>query len=160
MKKLRDRVSSMREIADLCTRAETIARDSGEVDPAAEHFLLASLDMKDGSAARSLAEVGLDRAALADAIREQHAAALSAAGIQQEHVLESEPVVGSSGPNLYRASPSGQQLMQILSQKARQKESGGFRSTDVLEAAAAMRHGVVPRALKKLGVLERLSPTL
>ena len=157
LKKLRERVTSMRGIADLCARAEAVARSGGDIEPAAEHFLLASLDMSDGSAARTLAELGLDRAALANAIREQHAAALDAVGIPQEQVIEGEAVAGSSGANLYHATASGQQLMQILSQQARQRSTSSFQSVHVLEAAAAMRHGVVPRVFKKLGISEQLA---
>lgn len=159
IKKLRDKFANMRGIADLCSLAEAIARNSGEVEPAAEHFLLASLEMKDGSAAQALSGFGVDRAALADAISEQHAAALDAAGISKEHVVEGEAVAGSSGTILFRASASGQQLMQILSQQASRRKAAGFRSAHVLEAAAAMRHGVVPRVLKKLGLSEQLQHT-
>ncbi len=159
LKKLRDRVASMRGIADLCARAEAIARNCGDLEPAAEHFPLASLEMEDESAARRLAAIGLDRAALADAIRDQHAAALDGSGIPQEHVIEVEAVEDSSGTNIYRATASGRQLMQILSQQARRRNSDGFRSAHVLEAAAAMRHGVVPRVFRKLGLSDQLAQT-
>lgn len=159
LKKLRNRVASMRGIADLCTRAEAVARNSGEIDPSAEHFVLASLDMADGSAASALAELGFDRPALAEAIREQHFAALAAAGISPEHVEEGQAVHGTAGTALYRATASGQKLMQILSEQAQQRSSDGFQSAHVLEAAAALRHGIVPRALKKLGVLDQLAQT-
>lgn len=82
LKKLRERISGIGGIADLCRRAEAVARSMGEVEPAAEHFLFAALDMPDGTAAQALATLGQDRASLAGAIREQHIAALAAAGCQ------------------------------------------------------------------------------
>ncbi|MCJ2185370.1 Clp protease N-terminal domain-containing protein [Novosphingobium beihaiensis] len=157
LKKLRDRVESIRGIAGLCTRAETIARSGGELEPAAEHFLLAALEMEDGSAARTLAALGHDRASLDHAIREQHAAMLLAAGIPQDHLVEGEAVAAPSGTGLYRATASGQQLLQILSLQARERRSGGFQSVHVLEAAAALRHGIVPRVLRKLGISDQLA---
>ena len=156
LKKLRDRFESMRAIADLSTRAEAIARRWGVVEPAAEHFLLAALEMPDNSAAQALSALGHDQASLEDAIREQHSATLAIAGISQEHVVEGEFIGGPTDTGLYRAAATGKQLMQILSRQARERNSGGFRSLQVLEAALAMRHGVVPRVLKKLGVEDQL----
>jgi hypothetical protein len=123
----------------------------GEVEPAAEHFLFASLDMPDGTAAQALAAVGQDRASLEVAIRELHIAALAVAGVPQEQAIDSEPIAEPVATSIYRAAPSGQTLMKILAEQARKKDSGGFRSVHVLEAAVALRHGVVPRALKQLG---------
>lgn len=151
LKKLRERISGIGGIADLCRRAEAVGRSMGETEPAAEHFLFAALDMPDGTAAKALATLGQDRASLEGVIRELHHAALAVAGVPQEQAIESEPIAGQVVTSIYRAAPSGQSLMQILGEQARKKDPGGFRSVHVLEAAVALRHGVVPRALKQLG---------
>ena len=156
LNKLSDRFESMRAIADLCMRAEAIARRWGVAEPAAEHFILAALEMPDGSAGEAFSALGHDRSSLEDAIREQHTAALTIAGIPQEHVVEGEVMNGPTDTGLYRAGATGKQLMQILSRQAGGRNSGGFRSVQVLEAAFALRHGVVPRVLKKLGVTDQL----
>ena len=156
LKKLRDRFENMRAIADLSTRAEAIARRGGVVEPAAEHFVLAALEMPDGSAGEAFSALGHDKSSLEDAIREQHTAALAIVGIPKEHVVEGEVINGPTGTGLYRAAATGKQLMQILSRQARERNSGGFRSLQVLEAALALRHGVVPGALKKLGVSDQI----
>jgi ATP-dependent Clp protease ATP-binding subunit ClpA len=149
-KALRD----MRTIGRLLTDAEQVARRMGDERPSAEHLLLAAVTLPDGSAARVLHRFGLDADRLAGAIRDEHAGALAAAGIDASTAVDmsaDQPVTPAKGSGVYRSNPSAQELFQAAgaaARGARQRLSGAH----VVLAAADLEHGTLARALDRLEV--------
>jgi hypothetical protein len=149
--KLRQRMHDMGTIKALCEAAERHARSDGQPEPGAEHFLLAALDLPDGSARRVLSRVGVDIEGLREAIRGQHADALQAVGLDPASL----DAMGQSLPplpparGLYAAQPSAQALMQAL---AELPKHGPLVGAHVLAVVSSLEYGVAPRALRALGV--------
>ena len=111
-RQLQHRFQSMRTLSRLCTGAEAHARASGQAAPGAEHFLLAAIDLPDGSARRALESMGVAPAAVRDAIEQQYRDALRSVGL--DATLPQAPALAPPAPGLYRAQPSGQEVVQTL----------------------------------------------
>lgn len=144
---LRRRFNDARTLALLCKAAEREARAAGQTEPGAEHFLLAALELPDGSARCAFERLGVTPAQLRGAIERQYAAALGGAD------FEAGAPLADDGTGAYRAAASGQELVQALAR--RPDREGGLRGSDVLRAIAAMRHGVAARTLRALDLDER-----
>ena len=144
----------MRTIGRLLTDAEQVARRMGDERPSAEHLMLAALALPEGSAARALGGFGVDADRLAQAIRDEHASALVAAGIDAstaEAMAADRPVTPEKGSGVYRSNPSAQELFQAAGAVARgsgQRLAGAH----VVLAAADLEHGTLARALERLEV--------
>jgi ATP-dependent Clp protease ATP-binding subunit ClpA len=135
-------------ISRLCSAAEKHAGGAGQRQPGAEHFLLAALDLPDGSARRVFQRAGADASQFSSAIERQYQEALQAVGAELPMFETEEPVAPASG--LYKAQPSGQEVMQRL---AEQRTPGiGLSGAHVVLAVASSAHGVAPRALRAMGV--------
>jgi ATP-dependent Clp protease ATP-binding subunit ClpA len=149
-RKLQHRFQSMRTLSRLCTDAEVHARSRGQAAPGAEHFLLAAIDLPDGSARRAFESVGADPAAVGEAIERQYREALQAVGVQaplpQAAALEAPAAAGR-----YRAQPSGQELVQVLARLSKD-QAGPLLGAHVVAAIAAMPQGVAARTLRALGI--------
>ncbi len=148
-RQLQQRFQSMRTLSQLCTDAEAHARARGQAEPGAEHFLLAAIDLPDGSARRAFESVGADPAALRAAIEQQYRDALKGVGL--DAALPQAPALPSPGPGLYRAQPSGQELVQALA-RARKDQGGPLLGAHVVVAVAAMPQGVAARTLRAMGI--------
>ena len=150
LKALRD----ARTIGRLLTDAEQVARRMGDERPAAEHLLIAAMAMPDGSAARVLASFDTGVAQLEDAVQEEHAAGLVAAGVDPDvaaRMAEPAPILPANAPGVYRSEASAQELFQAAGAAARR---AGQRLTGahVALAAAGVAHGTLARALERLGI--------
>lgn len=149
LRRARADVSTMNR---LLPAAERLARDEGLERPAAEHLLLAALDLDDGIAAAALAEVGVDRTAVHDALREIHAEALRTVG-----VVADDAAIDASLPTplppagLYRAEASARDLFQRAVAIAK-AEGGALTSGHVVLAALEAPRGTAARALGRLGL--------
>ena len=146
--RIRQRLKDMRTLHLLFTRAEHHARTQGQPQPGAEHFLLAAIDLPDGSARRAFARIGADPDALPAAIEQQYRDALAQIGIHTD-LPPARPV--TSGPGIYRAQPSGEGLMQTLAD-ARKGQPGPLLGAHLVALVAAMPQGVAARALNTLRV--------
>jgi ATP-dependent Clp protease ATP-binding subunit ClpA len=144
---LRRRVADMRTIAALCRAAERHALEDQQREPGAEHFLLAALDLPDGTARQAFQQVGADPAGLRPAIQSQYQDALRSVGIERE-LPAMEPAAPL--PGAYQAAASGQALMRALTDG--RAEHGPLRGAHVVAAAAGFRHGVVARSLRAMHV--------
>lgn len=149
-RQLQDRFQSMRTLSRLCTQAEAHARAGGQGAPGAEHFLLAAIDLPEGSARRAFESVGADPAAVRGAIEQQYRDALRGLGLG-DAALPQVPALPPAGPGLYRAQPSGQELVQTLA-RTRKDQGGPLLGAHVVVAVAAMSQGVVARTLRAMGV--------
>jgi len=147
--KLRQRWQDARTIMKLSLDAEKRALQEGQQHPGAEHYMLAALDLPDGSARRVFARIGADPDAYRAALADRHAAALNAIG------LHATDAGGSAAPAaataLFDAQPSGQSLMQSLPELQRRLPAP-LCGAHVLLAVAAMAHSAAGRAFKAIGI--------
>jgi ATP-dependent Clp protease ATP-binding subunit ClpA len=136
----------------LLPAAERRAHEQGEREPAAEHLLLAALDLPDGGARRAFADVGVDPDGLAGAVAAVHADALSSVGVVVDAAsLESALPDASPPRGAYRSSPGAQQLFQRATAMSKARKQP-LTSADVLLAATELEQGALPRAFDRLGV--------
>lgn len=150
LKMLRD----MRTIKELLEGAESIAREMGDEEPGAEHLLLAATDLPDGAAGRILARFEVDRVRLRRAIEGTHVAALTAVGVDPEaarRLGRAAPLDSSSRHGVYRSQPSAREAFQAAASLARSSRES-LTGAHVVEAVAAMEHGIAARVLEHLGV--------
>lgn len=143
------RFHSVRTLSRLCTVAEAHARARGHDAPGAEHFLLAAIDLPEGSARRAFKAVGADPAAVAEAIEQQYRDALQGVGLQVP--LPRPSALPPPRLGLYRAQPSGQEVLQALAH-SRKAQGGPLLGAHVVAAVALMPQGVAARTLRALGV--------
>lgn len=148
--RLKQRVSDMGVIRSLCLHAEAHARKDGQREPGAEHFLLAAFNLPDGTARRAFERVGGVPESLQAAIVAQHADALSEIGLE----LETDLKPGTPGPayGLFRAAPSGREIMQRLAATRRLGNPTPLVGAHVVAAVAALPRGVAARALRTMSI--------
>lgn len=150
--RIKARFNDIGTIGTLCTGAERHALRDEQREPGAEHFLLAALDLPDGTARRAFEEVGADPAMLKDAIARQYGDALAAIGLDigSPPAASGGPEPLAARPGAYNASPSGQEVMQALA--ANRSQHAPLLGAHVVAIVAAMPHGVAVRALRAMGV--------
>lgn len=142
--KLRD----MRTIKQLCEAAEAHSLSDHQRKPGAEHFLLAALDLSDGTAQLAFKSVGADPATLNQAIEQQYRMALQSIGLSVEQGVEALPQEEKSG--VYDSAASGQEVMQVLASKRR--DHAPLLGAHVVAIVAAMPSGVAARALRTMNI--------
>lgn len=146
--KLRQRWQDTRTIMKLSLDAEQRALQQGQQHPGAEHYLLAALDLPDGSARRVFARLGADPDAYRAALANRHAATLNAIGL---HDAAGDAPPPAQAGVLFDAQPSGQALMQSLPELQRRLPAP-LCGAHVVLAAAAMAHSAAGRAFKTIGI--------
>lgn len=144
---IKSKLNDMGTIKFLCERAETYALQDQQRGPGAEHFLLASFDLPDGTARLAFDRAGVEPEALKAAIERQYGEALRSIGLKADAPSDT-PM--SAAPGAYHAAPSGQEIMQELA--ATRKDHGPLLGAHVVGIVASMSHGVAARALRALGV--------
>jgi ATP-dependent Clp protease ATP-binding subunit ClpA len=149
--KLRARIQDIGTVKALCIAAETHARDGGEDKPGAEHFLLAALDLPDGTARRAFEQLGANADNFKEAIGLQYTDALRGVGLTTEPTVEDDVVV-SGDRKLYDAQPSGQAVMQQLAARRKDLNDAALVGAQVVEVVASMQHGVAVRSLRAMGI--------
>lgn len=150
---IKQRLADMKTISKLCLGAERHANQQGEEKPGAEHFMLAALDLPDGSARNVFSRLNIDPQTMAEAIKQQHVDALNRLGIEPEVVEAAYDTVPEVTPKvaLYDTTASGQALMQKLYQRNK-KSKEALIGAHVLDVVAAMDYGIAPRVLQVMGV--------
>jgi ATP-dependent Clp protease ATP-binding subunit ClpA len=151
--KLPNAVRNIQTISALLKAAEAEALATGEDLPGAEHLLLSTLGLEDGTARRAFAAVGADPDGLREAIAAQHAEALRAIGIDPVAGDPLDPP-GEARParRAYRAAPSGQAALHSAVELQKRRKGSRLLGAHVVAAVAGMEHGSAPRALRALGV--------
>lgn len=147
--KMRQRIADTRTLAVLCEAAEKHANADGQTDPGAEHFMLAALDLPDGTASSAFRRLGADPRQFRDAVAQQYGDALETIGLKAI-IPPSEPVMPNKG--LYQAKASAQALVQQLAKWPRASANERLTGAHVIAVAAAGRQGVAVRALRTMGV--------
>ena len=152
--RIRQRFKDMGTLKVLCEAAERYALQDGEQEPGAEHFLLAALDLPDGSARRIFERLGVDAGGLRGAIAQHHADALRGIGIDPSVVAPVEEVGAppQAARALYTAKPSGQAVIHDLAAQREHDKDAPLCGAHVVLAVASVRQGSSVRALARLGV--------
>jgi hypothetical protein len=157
--KLTQTFHDMGTIKTLCEAAERIANQAHQKVPGAEHFVLAALELPDGSALRVFGKLGITADRFREALQEAHRSALQVAGVGAEQIARSEqdvPPLPEPGA-LYNAAPSGQAVLKGLAALRKRGVTGPLVGVNVLEVVSAMQHGTTARAF---GLLGRDAPTV
>lgn len=156
---VRQRFSDARTIKALCLGAERHANERGQQEPGAEHFVLAALELPDGTARQAFARVQRDPDEFAGAIDAQYRRALESAGVDPEQAagLHGTHVAIPAATGPYAAKPSAEALMQVLTREVMTEEhrrdvAMPLLGAHVLIAAAAAQFGVCARALRELDI--------
>lgn len=144
--RIRSKFHDVGTIKRLCERAEAHALHDQQREPGAEHFLLAALDLPDGTARLAFARAGGEPDALKTAIERQYGDALLSIGL----TADTSTVPVSAYPGVYHAAPSGQAVMRELAEVRR--DHAPLLGAHVVSIVAGLSQGVVPRALRALGV--------
>ncbi len=153
LKRLTQGLKDMGTIKTLCEAAERVANEEQQKAPGAEHFVLAALELPDGSAGRVFAKLGVSATAFREAVREQHRAALRMAGVAEADIAASERDVPPlpRPDEIYNAAPSGEAVIKGLAALRKRGITGPLAGVHVLEVVWAMQHGSTVRALRLLG---------
>ena len=153
LKKLTQTFKDMGTIKTLCEAAERIAHAEHQSAPGAEHFVLAALELPDGSAARVFAKLGLTAEGFREAVRATHRAALAAVGVGADQIRGSERDVPPlpEPKEIYNAAPSGEAVLKGLSALRKRGVSGPLIGAHVLDVVSAMQHGTTRRAFQSMG---------
>ena len=144
-------VQRVQEAPIRCEEAERIGRSHGVARPGSQHFVLASFDLKDGTARQAFSNLDASPEGFAEAIRAQFEAALRHAGVELPPHADPEPATTIPSPNasrLYRSAASGQSLIQRIAADARKQRS--LLAVDMLVAAALEECSIAARAARPL----------
>ena len=147
--RMRQRMADMRTITALCAAAERHANADGQTDPGAEHFMLAALELPDGTAHNAFRRLGADSTRFRDAVAQQYSDALETIGLRA--VIPPPSPVGRN-PGLYHARASAEILVKQLSAWPRASAKERLTGAHVIAVAAAGKQGVAVRALRSMGV--------
>jgi hypothetical protein len=153
-KMLDQRMQDARTLAALCTAAEDQARADGRSKPGSEHFVMAALDLPDGTALAAFGRLSLTRPRFREALDAQRARALDAVGVSVAPSLPLAPAEELLPPRgaLYEADASGKTLVQRLAELSHVRKGRALLAADVLFAAAQESHSPASRAFRELGI--------
>lgn len=151
-RQMRGRLDDMKTIKRLLSHAEEIAHREGIAQPAAEHLILAALELPDGTARAAFERIGVSPDRFSSAVEEQHAEGLESIGVVADHdrIRDGVPVPPPAG-GVYRSEPSAQELFRLAGADAR-AQGGGLLGAHVVRAATTMEHGTVARTLLHMGI--------
>ena len=156
---IRQRFRDVSTIKTLCFGAEKLANADGQKEPGAEHFILAALELPDGTARRAFERIHIDPSNFRVAIAQQYEDALRNVGVElpenKAYFESTVPMPTSKGP--YKTQPSAQALMQILTREIMVKEqkadsTAPLLGAHVILAATTAQYGVATRAFRAMGV--------
>lgn len=151
---LKQRINDIRAIKTLCASAETHANADGEKAPGLEHFVLAALDLPDGTARRAFRRLGADPDAFRPAVSRQYDDALRSIGIDPSRLgsLHGSDAGIPQGKGIYRSQPQVQALMEKLAGRQRTDAGEALLGAHVIEAIATFQHGAASRTLSAMGI--------
>jgi ATP-dependent Clp protease ATP-binding subunit ClpA len=150
---LRKRFQDMKTVSALCSGADKHAQACGQKEPGAEHFILAALELPDGTARKVFEQLQISPQDFKAAIGRQYADALRNVGIDihDDSIFNIGTPVKSEA-TIYHAKPSGQALMQILADQKTFSSKEPLLGAHVLLAATDFQYGTVGRTFHVLGI--------
>ena len=151
--KIKQRFRDMRTISALCLGAEKHANADGQKEPGAEHFVLAALELPDGTARKALERLHVNPNNYRAAIAQQYEEALKSVGITLPPggATRDDTLAVPCGKGIYQAQASAQALMQRLAKQHQADTDTPLLGAHVLQAIAAAQYGVAVRALRAAG---------
>lgn len=154
LRMLKQRFDDIRVIKKLCLNAERHANADGQEAPGLEHFVLAALDLPDGTARQAFQRLGADPGIFRSAIAEQYKTALGNIGIDatQLAAIHGNASGISPGGRIFRSQPQVQAFMQQLASRQREGSDGPLLGAHVIEAIASFQHGVASRTFAVMGI--------
>jgi len=158
--KIKQRFHDMGTIKSLCLGAEKHANANGQKEPGAEHFVLAALELPDGTARKAFERIHVDPDGFRTAITQQYQDALRHVGIEspQYYASSNDTVPMPPLTGVYDAQPSGQALMQQLVAQRKVDSNVPLLGAHIVMAVTSAQYGVAVRALRAMGVdLTRLA---
>lgn len=150
-KRMMQRFRDMRALSSLLQAAERHSQIRSEGNkPSTEHFVLASIESRDGAAKEVFQRLGLNAADFEDALREQYKNSLNSIGIEvdDDSLRASDDSPNSKTITLPEVTESGSELLRIMSQ---QNQGKAFSGADVLRAINRVPPGPAHRALAIMG---------
>lgn len=148
-KRLARAFHDMRTIKALCLGAERHANAEGQQEVGLEHFVLAAIDLPDGTARKAFESVNADPDSFRGAISQQYQHALESVGIGSDAEAPA-PVPAATGA--YRSRPQVGSMLEQLANRERHNASEPLLGAHVIAAIAATEHGAAARALKAMGI--------
>lgn len=148
--KIKQRMRDVSTINALCLGAEKFANEQGQKEPGAEHFVLAALELPDGTARKAFERIHVDPDAFQAAITQQYQDALRNVGIHS--ALSNETVPIPSSTKIYKAQPSAQSLMQELVRQRKDDSEVPLLGAHIIMAATNARYSVAARALRAMDI--------
>lgn len=141
-------------IKSLCLGAEKHANADGQEEPGPEHFVLAALDLPDGTARKAFQGVGANPDAFRPAIAEQYDKALKGIGLDAPQLASMQHDAAGISPRkgIYRSQPQTQAVMQQLANRKKTGTGAPLLGAHVIEVIAAFQHGVASRTFAAMGI--------
>lgn len=154
LRMLKQRINDIRTIKNLCLNAERHANAEDLKAPGLEHFVLAALDLPDGTARKAFQRLGVDPDAFRSAIAGQYEIALRGIGIDATHLDSMHGSAAGISPDkgLYQSQPQVQAFMQRLAGRRKTDAGEALLGADVIEAIATFQYGVASRAFAAMGI--------
>lgn len=147
-----NKMSEIRTIKVLLTRAETLAHEMGDDLPGAEHLLLSALELPEGSARQAFEQVGADPDAFRSSIDAQYDASLAAVGIEVDPTRRPTPTWARSPTKAMRFNPSGRTAFQAATRLAKAHRPVPFCGAHIVAAVADLEQGTAARTLVTMEV--------
>jgi len=148
-KRLTRAFNDMRTIKALCLGAERHANAEGQQEVGLEHFVLAAIDLPDGTARKAFESVNADPDGFRSAITLQYQQALDSVGIGND---AESPAPVPAGSGAYRSRPQVGPMLEQLANRERRDVAEPLLGAHVIAAIAATEHGTAARALKAMGI--------
>ncbi len=154
LRRLRQRLHDMKTIKTLFLNAERHANTEGQQTPGVEHFILAALELPDGSARKAFERVGANPEDFKDAIAQQYRDALKSVGIDTSGMSSFNDASGITPhqSGLFQAKPAVRTLMLQMLQQRKKQPSPTLLSAHVIVAATTISQGVAMRAFNRMGI--------
>jgi ATP-dependent Clp protease ATP-binding subunit ClpA len=153
LNRLRQKFRDVKTIKSLFKKAEQHANASGQREPGSEHFVMAALELPDGTAQNAFRRLNADPNQFRAAVAQQYNNALHDVGIEfsqgDSPVNETVSVLACNG--VYKAKSSVKTLIETL-WELKKADSAPLLGAHVVLAAISAQFGVTPRTLQAMGV--------
>ena len=150
-KSLTQKFRAMGSLANLFKEAERIALAEGQVEPGAEHMVMAALTMPDDDSARRVLSL---QGAFWDAVGQQYSDALRSVGVEAPALVHQDntATIALKPRGLYKSSESTKDLLDAVTASNKLAGKTAFSAAEFILGATNPKFGVVARAFDRLGI--------